>query len=388
MTQAKASLAGCAAAIAGTGFMGWVHAEALRRIGVRIAGALGSSAAKSASFAEPYGAVGYESYDQLLQDPQVDVVHITTPNDTHFAMARDAILAGKHVLCEKPLAMTAEETAQLVALAAEHPQLHTGVNYNIRFYPLCCEARQRIDTGALGRVFHVTGSYVQDWLLHQTDYNWRVRADRGGALRAVADIGTHWMDLLQWITGQPIQSVCADLQTAYTTRHRPSGEVQSFASVDAEAATEAVTVDTDDAANILLRFADGSRGSVSVSQVTAGRKNCLRYEIAGASGAMAWNSEKPCELWLGSRDAANSVLLRDPALLSVPAAAVASYPGGHNEGYDDSFKQSFLSFYGHLLDGEGCGLPTVASFAEGHREVAVCEAILHSHSSRGWVDVT
>jgi len=375
------------AAIAGTGFMAWVHAEALRRIGIPIAGILGSSLAKSEAFAADYGAKAYANYEALLADPAIHVVHITTPNDTHFTMARDAILAGKHVVCEKPLAMTTTETAELMELAEERPHLQTAVNYNIRFYPLCVEARSRVASGELGRLFHVQGSYVQDWLQYDTDYNWRVLAKKAGALRAVADIGTHWMDLIQWITGRSIVSVCADLQTAHPTRQRPAGEVQSFAAADAHQPTEPVEIDTDDAANIMLRFDDGSRGSLSVSQVTAGRKNSLRFEIACADGAVHWNSESPCELWLGHRHRPNEVLVRDPALLHRTAAAVASYPGGHNEGYDDSFKQSFRSFYGRLCQHGEETLPAMASFAEGHREVAVCEAILASDLNRVWADV-
>ena len=226
-------------------------------------------------------------------------------------MAAQALAAGKHVMCEKPLAMTSAESAELVKLAENNPELAAGVNYNIRFYPLCIEARERIGKGEIGDVFHVSGSYLQDWLLYQNDYNWRVLAEEGGALRAVADIGTHWLDLVQSLTGLEIESVCADLSTVHATRHRPLGEVQTFQSAT-EAATESIPISTEDYGSILLKFTNGVRGSLTVSQVSAGRKNCLRFDIAGSKSSLGWNSETPNQLWMGHRDHPNQMLLKDP----------------------------------------------------------------------------
>ncbi|MEO8498523.1 MAG: Gfo/Idh/MocA family oxidoreductase, partial [Planctomycetota bacterium] len=231
-------------AIVGTGFMGWVHAEALRRVGVTITGVLGSSPAKSKAAADQLQlSKAYTSFEDVLRDDTVNSVHLGVPNRWHFEMARDALLAGKHVMCEKPLAMTSAESLQLVELSRQHPQQAAGVNYNIRYYPLCLEARERVRSGAIGDVFHINGSYAQDWLLKSTDYNWRVLVQEGGPLRAVSDIGTHWLDLIHAITGLEVEAVCADLKTVYPVRQRPRGEVVTFKSKEeSHAETEPVEI--------------------------------------------------------------------------------------------------------------------------------------------------
>jgi len=376
------------AAVIGTGFIGPVHVEALRRCGVTVRGILGSSPEKSAQAASALGlAVGYESIERLLSDKQVDVVHVTSPNRPHFEQTRLALSAGKHVLCEKPLAMTSEETRSLVPLA-EQSGLVTGVNYNIRYYPLCQEAASRCRSEDVGRVFHVNGSYVPDWLLLQSDYNWRVEANDGGALRAIADIGTPWLDLIQFIIGDHVVAVCADLQTVHPTRDKPVGGAETFSHSSRTIATEPVSVTTEDAGSVLLKFAGGTRGVLSVSQVTAGRKNCLRFELAGEPQSLAWNSERPNELWTGHRQSANAGLLKDASLMSERAAAHADYPGGHNEGFPDTFKQLFGDFYRHIATADAALPVTFPTFADGHREVVLCEAILASHQQQRWVEVT
>lgn len=376
------------AAVVGTGFIGPVHIEALRRAGVTVTGILGSSPEKSRLAAERLGLPrGYASYDELLADPAVHSVHLTTPNRFHFEQASQALAARKHVLCEKPLAMNTAESAELVRRAADSG-LAAGVAYNIRYYPLCHEAAARVRSGGIGDVLHVVGSYVQDWLLFDTDFNWRVLGAEGGELRAVADIGTHWLDLVQFITGQDVVSVCADLRTIHPVRKRPQGGVETFSGKGAPPrATEPVAIDTDDNGALLLRFASGASGSLWVSQTTAGRKNCVRFEIGGTQQALAWNSESPNELWIGHRDRANELLIRDPALLSESARGIANYPGGHNEGFPDSFKQLFRTFYSYIAAGDFTAPPNFPTFADGHREIALCEAVLQSHRERRWVDV-
>ncbi|TWU02559.1 Gfo/Idh/MocA family protein [Stieleria varia] len=375
------------AAVVGTGFIGPVHVEALLRAGVNVAGIVGSTPEKSQQAARSLGLdKGYASLDEVLADESVDVVHLATPNRLHFEQATAVLKAGKHVMCEKPLAMNSDESAQLVKLAAESG-LVAGVAYNIRFYPLCHESRERIASTDFGETLHVTGSYVQDWLLKPTDFNWRVVAADGGELRAVADIGTHWLDLIQFITGQHVVAVCADLQTVYPTRHRPVGGVKTFSGEADRGETEPIEITTEDAAAILLKFANGARGSLSVSQVTAGRKNCLRFEIAGAQQSISFNSEQPNQLWIGHRDRPNETLIRDPGTMSASAAAIANYPGGHNEGFPDTFKQLFRTFYGYIESGDqtsACPFPT---FADGHREILLCEAILTSHREQRWAQV-
>jgi predicted dehydrogenase len=375
-------------AVVGTGFIGPVHVEGLRRAGVRVTGILGSSYEKSRASAEAQGLdKAYRNLEEILADDDVQSVHITTPNRFHFDQASQVLRAGKHVMCEKPLAMNSAESAELVRLAADSGVV-SGVNYNIRYYPLCREAAERRRNGQLGDVFHVAGSYVQDWLFHPTDFNWRVLAAEGGELRAVADIGTHWLDLIGHITGLEVTEVCADLQTVYPQRSRPVGGVETFSSkVPTRTATETVDIDTDDYGCILLCFSNGARGVVWVSQVTAGRKNCLRFELAGSRQSLAWNSETPNDLWIGHRDQPNETLIRDPGLLTPAARAIATYPGGHNEGFPDSFKQCFREFYTYISAGDFAAPRPFPTFSDGHREIQLCEAILASHRRRGWVTV-
>ncbi len=375
------------AAVIGTGFIGPVHVEALRRIGVPVVGVLGSSAERSRQGAAALGIPrAYATLDELLADDAAHVVHITSPNQAHYEQARRCLEAGRHVVCEKPLAMTSTETGELVALAAYSGKV-AAVNYNIRCYPLAIEARERIRRGDVGTVYHVTGAYVQDWLLYDTDFNWRVLAEQVGESRAVGDIGTHWMDLLSFVTGQEIAAVFAELTTFLPVRRRPVGSVQTFTGGAAPSQTTPIAINTEDYGSVLLRFRDGARGVLTVSQITAGRKNCLRYEIAGSAGAIAWDSERPNELWLGHRDAPNEVLLRDPSLLSDPARAAASYPGGHNEGFPDTFKQLYRAVYADVRAGKASPNPAYPTFVDGHREVLLCEAIVRSQREQRWIEV-
>lgn len=374
------------AAVVGTGFIGPVHVEALGRAGVHVAGIVGSTPEKSMAAAESLGLPrGYASLSDVLADDSVDAVHLTTPNRFHFEQAAAVLRAGKHVLCEKPLAMTSAESRELVQLASQSGVV-AGVAYNIRFYPLCHEAAARVNSSEFGDVLHITGSYVQDWLLKDTDFNWRVMSAEGGELRAVADIGTHWLDLVQFISGRKVVSVCADLQTVFQTRQRPVGGALTF-SGDAAGETESVEIDTEDAGSMLLRFADGGRGCLHVSQTTAGRKNCLRFEIAGGQQTLAWNSEQPNSLWIGHRDQPGETLIRDPAMMHQSAAGIANYPGGHCEGFPDTFKQLFKTFYGYIAAGDFSAPRPFPTFEDGHREILLCEAILKSHREQAWVEV-
>jgi predicted dehydrogenase len=376
------------AVVVGTGFIGPVHVEGLRRAGVEVAGIVGSTPAKSRAAAEQLGLPNdIGTFEDAISNSSIDAIHLTTPNVLHYEQTKAVLAAGKHCLCEKPLAMTASQSAELVKIAAQSG-LVTGVAYNIRFYPLCHEARSRMAKGSIGELLHVTGSYVQDWLLYKTDFNWRVLAESGGELRAVADIGTHWLDLIQFITDKRVQSVCADLRTVHPKRYRPTGGVETFTNrVANEDDLQSVDIATEDCGSIMLRFEGGANGSLWVSQVTAGRKNCLRFEIAGTKTALEWNSESPNQLWVGHRAQANEMLIRDPSLMDATAAAISNYPGGHNEGFPDSFKQLFRSFYAYIAHENLEATPPFPTFADGHREILLCEAILKSHRSRRWVDV-
>jgi predicted dehydrogenase len=375
------------AAVVGAGFIGPVHVEALKRLGINIAGILGISQEESESAARNLNLPqAYDSFEQILKDDSVQAVHITTPNRLHYDMAQKALKAGKHVMCEKPLAMNAQESAELVKIASQSGCV-ASVNYNIRYYPLCLDASDKVKLGYVGDIFSVCGSYVQDWLLYPTDYNWRVLAEEGGALRAIADIGTHWLDLIYHITHLEVEAVCADLNTVHPVRQRPIGEVQTFKGKEDQTSvkTESIDITTEDYGCVMIRFRGGARGCLWVSQATAGRKNCLRYEIAGSKCALSWCSEQPNNLWIGHRDKPNESLMRDPALVSGTAAKYINYPGGHNEGFPDTFKQCFRSFYDYIAAGDYAAPPTFPTFADGHREIILCEAILQSHRENKWI---
>jgi predicted dehydrogenase len=375
-------------AVVGAGFIGPVHVEALRRLGVTITGILGVDDKESVGAQKKLGLPkAYRSLDEVLADPAVQVVHLPVPNVLHYQFAKKVLQAGKHVLVEKPLAMNSRESAELVQLARSK-KVAAAVCYNVRFYPLNLEARDMARRGDLGTVYAINGSYTQDWLFYDTDYNWRVLPDQGGELRAVSDVGTHWMDLVTSITGLEPEAVFADLRTVHPVRKRPKGEVQTYSGkMGAPVATEPVDISTEDYASVLFRFKGGARGSLWVSQVTAGRKNCLRYEIAGSKCALAWDSESPNEIWVGRRDKANERLLRDPSLLSDLARRFCTYPGGHNEGFPDAFKNCFRSFYEYIDAGDFNAPPLYPTFADGHREILLCEAILQSHREQKWVKV-
>jgi predicted dehydrogenase len=379
-------LADVGAAVIGTGFIGTVHVEALRRIGVQVRGVLGSSPERGAVRADALGVPkAYPSLEALLDDPSVDVVHVTSPNDMHVPQTRAVLAAGRHVVCEKPLSMTAADSAELVALAAGSGRVN-AVNFNIRFYPLNQHARDVVAGGELGDVRFVTGRYFQDWLLLESDWNWRLQPERGGALRAVGDIGSHWLDLMTWVTGQRIVAVMAELATFVQARHEPTGPVETF-STERAADTVERQISTEDAATILLRFENGARGAVSISQISPGRKNSLQYEIDASRSAIAWDSEQPDQIWLGHRDRPNEILLKNPALMSPAGRAAAALPAGHVEGFGDTFAALFRAIYADVVAGGPSEHPVYATFADGHDEMLVGDAVLASGRSGCWTDV-
>jgi predicted dehydrogenase len=378
-------ISGIGAAVVGTGFIGVVHVEALRRLGVPVHGVVGSSQARAAERAAAVGLPpAYESFEAMVADPGVDVVHITTPNHLHYPQAAAALAAGKHVVCEKPLAMTSAETRELVRLAEASGLVH-AVNFNIRFYPICRHLHQLVREGGLGDVRLVSGHYLQDWLLLDTDWNWRLEPELGGSLRAVADIGSHWMDLTSHITGHRIVSVMADLKTFIPVRYQPAGPVETFAR-ESSGATTARTITTEDCATILLRYENGALGNLTISQISAGRKNTLGFEIDGSSAAAAWHSEHPDDLWIGHRGRPNEILPRDPALLNTEGRAAAGLPAGHNEGYADTFKALYRAVY-RAVAGNAPSEPDYPTFADGHDSMLVCEAVARSASQGTWASV-
>lgn len=374
------------AAVIGGGFIGTVHVEALRRIGVRVHGVLASSPERSAERATQLGVErGYGSLDELFDDDRVEIVHVTSPNHLHHPQVRRILEADRHVVCEKPLAMTAEESADLVEHAERSGKVH-AVNFNIRFYPLNQHAHELVAAGDLGDLRLVTGRYFQDWLLLDTDWNWRLEPDRGGALRAVGDIGSHWLDLLAFITGQRITSVMADMTTFIPMRRQPAGPVETFST---ERATETLEreIATEDVATVLLRFENGARGTVAISQLSPGRKNSLQYEIDGSVAAAFWDSEQPDQLWIGHRDRPNEILIRNPALMGPAGQAAAALPGGHVEGFADTFRALFRAIYADVGAGAPSDRPSYPTFADGHDEMLVNDAVAASAADGRWVNV-
>ena len=374
------------AAVAGTGFVGVVHIDALRRLGIEVLGVAGSTRERAAAKGI---APAYDSYEALVADERVDVVHVATPNHLHHEQVALALEAGKHVVCEKPLAVTSEQSAELLELASRAGLVHC-TNFNLRFYPLVHEARERVRSGELGDIWNVHGGYLQDWLARPTDWNWRLETEKAGELRAVGDIGSHWMDLTQFVTGLRIVEVFADLATAIPVRERPRGEVETFASGE-DVEREPVSVETEDVAHILLRFENGARGSLVCSQVSTGRKNSLRFEVDGSEGALAWDAERHEELWLGHRDRPNETLLRNAALMRERAAALTHLPVAHAEGFADTFRELYRAVYAdvaRVASGDGPSEdPAYPTFRDGHVENVLGDAVAVSNREQRWVEV-
>ncbi len=377
--------------IIGTGFIGPAHIDAVRRLGyVEIAAVAEANQelaeAKAAALSIPKA---YGDYRELLADPDIKVVHICTPNTTHYEFAKEAISAGKAVICEKPLAMNSDESAELVRLAAE-AGVANAVNFNYRFYALNQEVRARIASGEAGSPKVITGSYLQDWLLLATDYNWRIEPEFGGKSRAVADIGSHWCDLIAFLTGQKFTRVFADLAVIHKARMKPKKAIETYAGKELSPEDyEPVSISTEDYGTVLFEMDGGARGTFTVCQVSPGRKNRLYYEIDCETEAYAFDQEDVERLWIGRRDGANQMLMRDPSILSSAARANTTYPGGHPEGYPDGLKNFMASFYGFVLSGKDfrSEKPDFPTFADGHAEIALVEAVLESSDKKTWVDV-
>jgi predicted dehydrogenase len=374
-------------AIFGTGFMGRVHLEAVRRVesveAAAIAGRNPEATRRLGSgFPVPLLTTDYR---EVLRDPAIDAVHICTPNAQHFSMAKEALLAGKHVLCEKPLTTTVAESEELAALARKQG-VRNCVCHNLRYYPMVQQMRRLREAGELGEILVVQGTYSQDWLLYDTDWNWRVETKAGGPSRCMADIGSHFFDMAEHVSGLRVTSLCADLQTFHPTRKQPKHSVETFANklLGPEDYIE-TPVNTEDFGAVIFRMGARTRGSMTASQVSAGRKNGLSIEIYGTKCSAAWNQERPDELWVGHRDVGNQVFVKDPSLLEPGARSYADLPGGHSEGYDDTFKQVFRRFYASI--GTPGGVAEYPQFVDGLRQLTILDAVLSSHRARRWVDV-
>jgi predicted dehydrogenase len=373
-------------AVLGTGFVGRVHVEGIRRAGNVDLYAIGEpQIEKAQALAAEFGAKAEADYRRILDDKNVDAVHICTPNALHFPIAKEALQAGKHVLCEKPLATSVTEATELVKLAGE-TKLRNATFHNLRYYPLVQQMRRMVEDGDIGEVLVLQGTYSQDWLLYDTDWNWRIDSKANGPSRCMADIGSHWCDMAEHVTGLRITSLCADLATFHKTRKKPKGPIETFAGKTLKPDDyEEVPIDTEDFGAVMFRMGDRARGVMAASQVAAGRKNGLRIEIYGTKAGIAWDGERPDELWVGQRNSSNQIIIKDPSLMKAAARGYADLPGGHSEGYDDTFKQVFRRFYASIADPSA--KPEYPQFVDGLRQLTILEAELKSTAAHGWVDV-
>lgn len=354
------------AAVIGTGFMGRVHTHAVRASGGEVVGVAGSSPARAEDFRAAHGlARAHADPLELIHRPDVDVVHVCTPNHLHAPLSLAALAAGKHVVCEKPLATDAE-TARGLTRAAHEADRVAVVPFVYRFHPMAREARARVASGAVGRIGLAHGGYLQDWLLHPEEDNWRVDPKIGGPTRAFGDIGSHWCDMLEFVTGDRIDAVSA--QTSRFNEHR--GE-----------AGRAVT--TEDLVTLQFSTEGGAVGTAVISQVSPGRKNQLVLEVSGTEGSLRFDQERPETLWAGGRDR-TAVISRDDADLGPDAARMVTLPVGHPQGYQDCFNALVADTGAAVAGGEPEGLPV---FADGLRAAVLAEAVLESARERRWVDV-
>jgi predicted dehydrogenase len=379
-------------AVIGSGFMGAAHIDSLRRTpGINVIAISSIDRPRAEELADQFAIPSVlDDWHDVANHPEVVAVHNCTPNNLHFEVNRTLLQAGKHVLSEKPLTMTSAESGELVKLAREKGAV-TAINFNYRGYPLIQQAHGMVQRGELGKVHLVHGHYLQDWLLFDTDYNWRLESEISGASRAVADIGSHWFDLIQFITGAKIQRVFAHLFTVHPTRKKPKQEVETYKGKELGAPDEydEVEIDTEDVGFVLIQLDNGVQGSLTVSQASSGRKNRQWFEVDGSTSAISWNQEEPNSLWIGHRDRPNEILIKDPSLMDANARGYAHYPGGHPEGYPDGPRNLFRNFYRYIRAGKkpGTDAEDFPTFADGDWEVQVVEAVLRSNEQQAWVDV-
>jgi predicted dehydrogenase len=377
--------------IVGPGLIANAHVEAVRRLGfAEVVAVCGHDQLKTEKRAYELGVPkAFGNLNDLLFDHEIDVIHNCTPNRFHYQINKEIIKAGKHVLSEKPLAISSKESKELLDLAVHHKVVN-AVNFNYRQYPIIQQLTSMMKNKEMGEVKLIHGSYLQDWMLYETDFDWRVDPKYGGQSRAVADIGSHWCDLVQYITGKKIIEVFADLSTVLAVRKQKVQASDSSLLIDEENSIyKEVKVETEDYGSILLRFNDGVKGVVTVSQVSAGRKNRLSFEINCSKDSASWNQEEPEKLWIGHRDRANETLLDDPKLFSKSSLSSVHYPGGHNEGWPDAMKNMMLNFYKFIYEKKDPLLDptTFPTFKDGHSSMILLEAVMESHLTSRWVKV-
>lgn len=378
-------------AIIGSGFMGGAHLEALQRIGgVDVVMIASDDVKNGKALADKFSVPLFTSnWKDVVANSVVDVIHNCTPNHLHFEINKASVKSNKHIISEKPLTVNSTQSAELLQLIKKH-NIVNAINFNYRFYPIIQHARSMIENREVGDVYLVHGNYLQDWLYYKTDYNWRLESNIGGDSRAIADIGSHWCDMVQFLTGSKIKKVFADLVTIHKTRIKPENAVKTFKGKEKKSSSgKEVQIKTEDSGSVLIHFENGSKGVFTVSQVSAGRKNHFWLEVDGSKKSFSWNQENPNELWIGYREKPNEVLIKDPSLLNENARKYASYPGGHPEGYPDGPKNLFASFYNYIREGKNSNKdkPDFPTFEDGHIENKIVDAILRSNKNKKWINV-
>lgn len=370
------------AAVIGAGFIGAAHVEALRRLGNVQVAALCDAQDGAAKAEVLHIDRAFSDYKTMLDQLELDAVHICTPNHTHYEIAKYAIEKGVHFVCEKPFTTTVEQARELAALAKEKGVVG-AVNFHNRLYPIPNEMRQIIAGGELGEIFSVHGEYIQDWLLYDTDYTWRLEKSQVGKTRAMADIGSHWMDLVEFVTGQKIVRVNAKFRTVHPVRKKPCAKVETFQTAE-NVSYEPISIDTEDEAVMMFELSGGAIGTAIISMVFAGRKNTTTLHVAGSKQALSWSSESLNDLWIGHRDRPNELLTKDASLMHPAAGRLASYPSGHIEGFPDALKQVFRQFYDSVSQP---GRYDFAGLEDGLREMCLCDCVYESATTQSWVDV-
>jgi len=374
------------AGIIGVGFIGAVHAEQLRRLGNVEVVALADEVDAEIKAGALFVPGAYSSYKEMIDKENLDCIHICTPNNTHFEIAMYALEHGVNVVCEKPMTTTAEEADKLLAFAKEKGLIH-AMNFNCRFYPMVYQMREMAKSGQIGDVYTIHGGYLQDWLYLDTDYSWRLEPELSGESRAFADIGSHWVDLVEFVTGLKVTEVLADFETFHKTRKKPKVAIDTYSGMALRPEDyDTVPITTEDYATVLFHLSNGAHACCNISQVFAGRKNQMIVAIAGSKCSLYWDSELSNEVWIGRRECDNGQLVKDPSILAAGTKSVISYPGGHVEGFADTFKQNFKQIYLAIEAGSADNLD-FADFGAGAREMNLCAKILQSARERRWVEV-
>ncbi len=374
------------AGVIGVGFIGAAHIEALRRLGYVDVAALADSKDADKKAADLYVPKGYADYREMIDRENLDAVHICTPNSMHYDMAMYAMERGVHVICEKPMTVTVEEARKLKEYAHSH-NIVTGVNFSLRFNPQVVQMREMVKAGDVGRIFTVHGSYLQDWLYYDTDYSWRLEPELSGESRAFADIGSHWIDMVENIIGQKAVEVLADFETFHKTRRKPLKPIETYSGMALRPEDyEEVPIGTEDYCTVLFHFDEGAKGCCNISQVYAGRKNQTIISVGGSKCALHWDSEQGNELWVGKRETYNQQVVKDPSILYEETRKAISYPGGHTEGFPDTFKQNFAKIY-RAIEDKDVSIRDFATFEAGYREMLLCEKICESARTRQWVKI-